>query len=208
LFPGNKKNIHNRYRLSTDYILTDEELVAEYFSNGSIKIIGQLYKKYTHLVFGVCLKYLKNEEKSKDAVMEIFESLIEKLKIYKVSNFKSWLYTVTKNHCLMLLRSDSSHNKLKDRIFHNFMSENMELQNQMHPLFEDEQKLLIEHLDKALDKLKKEQGNCIRLMYLENKSYREIADITGYSMKEVKSHIQNGKRNLKNYMINLNDEKE
>jgi RNA polymerase sigma factor (sigma-70 family) len=208
LFPGNKKNIHNRYRLSTDYILTDEELVAEYFSNGSIKIIGQLYKKYTHLVFGVCLKYLKNEEKSKDAVMEIFESLIEKLKIYKVSNFKSWLYTVTKNHCLMLLRSDSSYNKLKDRIFHNFMSENMELQNQMHPLFEDEQELLIEHLDKALDKLKKEQGNCIRLMYLENKSYREIADITGYSMKEVKSHIQNGKRNLKNYMINLNDKKE
>jgi len=207
LFPGNKKNIHNRYRLSVDYNLADDKLVAEYFSNGRLKIIGELYKKYTHLVFGVCLKYLKNEEKSKDAVMEIFESLIEKLRIHEVSNFKSWLYTVTKNHCLMLLRSDSSYNKLKDRIFHNFMSENMELQSQMHPLFEDEQEHLIEHLDKALNKLKKEQENCIRLMYLENKSYREIADITGYSMKEVKSHIQNGKRNLKNYMINLNDKK-
>jgi RNA polymerase sigma factor (sigma-70 family) len=208
LFPVNKKNIHNRFRLSIDYILTDEELVAEYFSSGNLKIIGELYKKYTHLVFGVCLKYLKNEEKSKDAVMEIFESLIEKLKIHKVTNFKSWLYTVTKNHCLMLIRSDSSYHKLKDRIFHNFMSENMELRDQMHPLFEDEQEFLIEHLGKALNKLKKEQGNCIRLMYLENKSYREIADITGYSMKEVKSYIQNGKRNLKNYMINLNDKKE
>ena len=108
----------------------------------------------------------------------------------------------------MLLRSDSSYNKLKDRIFHNFMSENMELQTQMHPLFEDEQELLIEHLDKAVNKLNKEQGDCIRLMYLENKSYREIADITGYSMKEVKSHIQNGKRNLKNYLIRLNEKKE
>lgn len=207
MFPGSKKNIHNKFRLSVDYNLTDDELVTEYFLNGKLEIIGELYKKYTHLVFGVCLKYLKNEEKSKDAVMEIFESLMEKLKIHNVSNFKSWLYTVTKNHCLMLLRSDSSYNKLKNRIFHNFMSENMELQSQMHPLFEDEQKHLIENLDKALNKLKKEQENCIRLMYLENKSYKEIADITGYSMKEVKSHIQNGKRNLKNYMISLNDKK-
>ena len=140
--------------------------------------------------------------------MEIFESLIEKLKIHKVTNFKSWLYTVTKNHCLMLLRTDSSYTKLKDRVFHNFMSENMELRNQMHPLIENEKELLIEQLDMALNKLNKEQGNCIKLMYLENKSYREIADITGYSMKEVKSYIQNGKRNLKNYLININDRKE
>ena len=78
----------------------------------------------------------------------------------------------------------------------------------MHPLIENEKELLIEQLDMALNKLNKEQGNCIKLMYLENKSYREIADITGYSMKEVKSYIQNGKRNLKNYLISLNDQKE
>jgi RNA polymerase sigma factor (sigma-70 family) len=196
LFPG-EKNKHNRYRLITGHNVTDDELVAEYFSNGKLKIIGELYKKYTHLVYGVCLKYLKNEEKSKDAVMEIFESLIEKLRIHKVSNFKSWLYTVTKNHCLMLLRSDSSYTKLKDRIYHKFMSENMEFQLQMHPLIENEQELLIEHMDEALNKLNIEQGNCIKLMYLENKSYREI-----------KSYIQNGKRNLKNYLISINDKKE
>lgn len=207
MFPRGK-NKHNRYRLITGYNLTDDELVAAYFSTGNLKIIGELYKKYTHLVFGVCMKYLKNEEKSKDAVMEIFESLIEKLKIHKVSNFKSWLYTVTKNHCLMLLRSDSSYTKLKDRIFHKFMSENMELQVQVHPLIENEQEYLIEHMDKALNELKKEQGNCIRLMYLENKTYREIADITGYSLKNVKSYIQNGKRNLKNYFLKLNDKEE
>ncbi len=207
MFPGNKKNIHNGYKLNINYSLADDELVAEYYSNGRLKIIGELFKKYTHLVFGVCLKYLKNEDKSKDAVMEIFESLIEKLKKHKVTNFKSWLYAVTKNHCLMLLRSDSSYTKLKDRIFHKFISENMELQDQMHPLLEDDREYLIRHLDMAMNKLKKEQGNCIRLMYLENKSYREIADITGYSTKDVKSHIQNGKRNLKNYMINLNDKK-
>ncbi len=205
MFPAFRKNTANR--LSLNHNFTDDELVAEYFSDGNLGIIGELYKRYTHLVFGVCLKYLKNEEKSKDAVMEIFESLIEKLKSHKVTNFKSWLYTVSKNHCLMIIRSDSSYTKLKDRIFHNFMLENMELQDQMHPLIENEKELLIEQLDEALNKLNIEQGNCIKLMYLENKSYREIADITGYSMNEVKSYIQNGKRNLKKYLISLNDKK-
>ncbi|UCH14514.1 MAG: sigma-70 family RNA polymerase sigma factor [Bacteroidales bacterium] len=206
MFPAFKKNTNSRTVINHNF--TDDELVAEYFSEGNLGIIGELYKRYTHLVLGVCLKYLKNEEKSKDAVMEIFESLIDKLKVHKVTNFKSWLYTVSKNHCLMLLRSDSSYTKLKDRIFHNSILENMELQDQMHPLIENEKELLIEQLDKALNELNIEQGNCIKLMYLENKSYREIADITGYSMKEVKSYIQNGKRNLKNYLISLNDKKE
>jgi RNA polymerase sigma factor (sigma-70 family) len=203
-----KINRHTYKRLKINHNFTDEELIAEYFSNGQIKIIGELFKRYTHLVFGVCLKYLKNEEKSKDAVMEIFESLIEKLKTHKVSNFKSWLYIVTKNHCLMLLRSDSSYAKLKERIFYNSLSENMEIDHHMHPLFKDDPCIITENLNEALDKLKAEQGNCIRLMYLENKSYKEIADITGYSLKEVKSHIQNGKRNLKNYLINPDDKKE
>ena len=195
-------------RIIINHLCADEELVAEYFSSGQLKIIGELFKRYTHLVFGVCLKYLKNEEKSKDAVMEIFESLIEKLKSHDVSNFKSWLYTVTKNHCLMLLRSDSAYTKFKERIFQISLSENVELHDQMHPLFKDDQNLLTANLNEALNKLKAEQGNCIKLMYLENKSYKEIAEITGYSVKEVKSHIQNGKRNLKNYLINSDDKKE
>lgn len=201
-------NRHTYKRSDIYHKLTDEELIADYFSNGQLKVIGELYKRYTHLVFGVCLKYLKNEEKSKDAVMEILESLIEKLKTHKVSNFKSWLYMVAKNHCLMLLRSDSSYTKLKERIFHNSLSEIVELHDQIHPLFKDDQDLLTKNLHEALDKLKDEQGDCIKLMYLENKSYKEIADITGYSLNEVKSHIQNGKRNLKNYLINLDGKKE
>jgi RNA polymerase sigma factor (sigma-70 family) len=191
--------------LDTYHNLADEELIAEYFSNGQLKIIGELFKRYTHLVFGACLKYLKDEEKSKDAVMEIFESLAEKLKTHRVTNFKSWLYMVTKNYCLMLLRSDSSYARLKERIFYNSLSEIMEINDQMHPLFGDDPDVMTANLNEALGKLKAEQGNCIRLMYLENKSYKEIAEITGYTLKEVKSHIQNGKRNLKNYLIKPDD---
>jgi len=137
--------------------------------------------------------------------MEIFESLVEKLKAHRVANFKSWLYMVTKNHCLMLLRSYSSYARLKERIFYNSLSEIMEINDQMHPLFKDDPDVMTANLNKALGKLKAEQGNCIRLMYLENKSYKEIAEITGYTLKEVKSHIQNGKRNLKNYLIKPDD---
>jgi len=203
LFPGNKKNINSR--IDNYHNFADEELIAEYFSNHEPNIIGELFKRYTHLVFGVCLKYLQNEEKSKDAVMEIFESLIEKLKIHKVLSFKSWLYSVSKNHCLMLIRVNSSDTRLKEKIYQNLISENVELQDQMHLLFKDEQEPVAEKLDEAINQLKKEQMNCIKLMYLDDKSYKQIVDITGYSMKEVKSHLQNGKRNIKNYLTDLDD---
>ena len=203
MFPGNKKNINSR--IDNYHNFADEELIAEYFSNHEHNIIGELFKRYTHLVFGVCLKYLQNEEKSKDAVMEIFESLIEKLKIHKVLSFKSWLYSVSKNHCLMLIRVNSSDTRLKEKIYQNLISENVELQDQMHLLFKDEQEPVAEKLDEAINQLKKEQMNCIKLMYLDDKSYKQIVDITGYSMKEVKSHIQNGKRNIKNYLTDLDD---
>jgi RNA polymerase sigma factor (sigma-70 family) len=202
LFPGYKRNIRKRTAGYHNY--TDEKLVAEYFSNHDAGIIGELFKRYTHLVFGICLKYLKNEDMSKDAVMEIFENLIEKLKTHEVSNFKNWLYSVSKNHCLMLLRTETANIKMKERIYQSFIEESVELQDEMHLVFKDEQLHLTDKFEKAFRKLKKEQVNCIRLMYLENKSYKEITEITGYSIKKVKSYIQNGKRNLKNYLIDLN----
>lgn len=183
---------------------TDEKLITDYFIYHEQEIIGELFIRYTHLVFGVCLKYLQNEEKSKDAVMDIFESLIEKLKTYKVTNFKTWLYSVSRNHCLMLLRAEVANIKMKEKIFQSFLEESVELQDQMHLIFRDEKVHLTDKLEKAFKKLKKEQVNCIKLMYLENKSYKEITEITGYSIKKVKSYIQNGKRNLKNYLTDIN----
>ena len=202
MFPGYKKNI--RKSASAYQHFSDEKLAEIYRSGQKTVIIGELFKRYTHLVFGICLKYLKDEDKSKDAVMEIFESLMEKLKYHEVSNFKSWLYSVSKNHCLMLLRAETANIKMKERIYQSFIEESVELQDQMHQVFKDEQVPLTDKLEKAFKKLKKEQVNCIKLMYLENKSYKEITEITGYSIKQVKSYIQNGKRNLKNYLIDLN----
>ena len=143
------------------------------------------------LVFGLCLKYLKDEEKSKDAVMQIFEDLVKKLKVHEVGNFKSWLYTVARNYCLMEIRTSSKHDIIS--IDENFM----ETDALMHLNMEDVPEERFKIMEKCVDKLPTEQKATINLFYLEQKCYKEVSDITGYELNKVKSYIQNGKRNLK-----------
>jgi RNA polymerase sigma-70 factor (ECF subfamily) len=143
---------------------------------------------------------MKNEEDSKDAVMHIFEDLYQKLIDHEVSNFKSWLYSVAKNHCLMNIRKGKSENKAKEIIYEDIRREVMESADFFHPYNTNELNDEIPKLKKGIEQLKTEQRTCIELLYLQDKSYQEVSDITGYSMKNVKSYIQNGKRNLKIFM--------
>ena len=184
--------------------LDDEELLKKIVRENDHKAIEEIFNRYTHLLYGVCLKYLKDTEQSKDAVMEVFHAALEKVHSTEIKNFKAWIYTITKNHCLMQLRKTSSFNRLKNGILENFLSEIMESDIEMNLINEESESDSEENLNKALAQLKKEQEVCIRMMYLENKSYKEIAGITGYSLNEVKSFIQNGKRNLKILILNNN----
>jgi RNA polymerase sigma factor (sigma-70 family) len=176
--------------------LADNELIVMYKKNSDTKYIGELYERYTHLIYGVCLKYLKNRDESKDAVMQIFENLFVDLKKHDIDSFKTWIYSVAKNYCLMTLRKGKTEAKMKDAIKDNeeFF---MESSDNLH---HNNKELIYENLERGIEKLKYEQQECIKLMYLQDKSYKEVAQITGYSLKEVKSNIQNGKRNLKNYL--------
>lgn len=176
---------------------SDEELINQYKDTTDNKIISELFERYTHLIFGVCMKYLKNKEESKDAVMQVFEQLLTKLKTQEIQNFKSWIYTVAKNFCLMKIRYEQSIRKHKDEYTAVMQHEIMESNELFHPLNKDEFNDRIPKLQKGIEQLKADQRKCIELLYLQDKSYKEVADITGYSMKQVKSYIQNGKRNLK-----------
>jgi RNA polymerase sigma-70 factor (ECF subfamily) len=180
--------------------LSDEKLIEQYRYSNSTKFIGELFERYTHLVFGVCMKYLKNEENSKDAVMQIFEDLHIKLLEHKINHFKSWIYSVAKNHCLMELRKKKTEEKNRNEMYEKIRSEIMESVNVFHPTNSDDLSEKIPHLQKGIALLKMEQRRCIELLYLQNKSYKEVAEITGYSLKKVKSYIQNGKRNLKIFL--------
>jgi RNA polymerase sigma-70 factor, ECF subfamily len=179
----------------------DEELLKRFRGSGNIEILGRLYERYMHLVYGVCLKYLEDRDTSKDEVMNIFEKLVTAVPEQEISNFKTWLYVVTKNHCLMLLRSrksEAAHREmmLDDPTFF------MEKETEMHPLGNDED-VEMKRLEECIEKLKDEQRQCVRMFYYEGYGYKEICRELGLDEKKVKSYIQNGKRNLKICMKGL-----
>jgi RNA polymerase sigma factor (sigma-70 family) len=169
----------------------DEELVDLYKKSGELAIVGELYNRYTSLAFGVCLKYLKDREESKDAVMHIFEKLIVSLKDHEISQFKGWLYVTARNHCLMQLRAGK--NKKFEEISPFLMESGEDVHLQEGPEIESN----LSKLERCIETLPDEQKQCVQLFYLEKKCYKEITELTGFELNKVKSYIQNGKRNLK-----------
>jgi RNA polymerase sigma factor (sigma-70 family) len=172
--------------------LTDQELLEQFYTSHDNEWLGILLQRYTLLLLGVCMKYLKNEEEAKDSVQQIFLKVIQELHKYKVEYFKSWLYMVAKNHCLMRLREKQS--KITAEINEKLTA---------HPQEETDRQLLLNNdrtldiMDEALKELNPEQRQCVTLFYLQKKSYQEVSSETGFSLLQVKSYIQNGKRNLK-----------
>ena len=184
---------------------SDEALLQLYMRSGNLDLLGELYGRYMHLVYGVCLKYLENREDASDAVMHIFEKLISEIPRHQVRNFKSWLYVLTKNHCLMELRSRKQVRIRRAEIKKEL--EFMESVDEMHPLDRDDHSIENE-LRECIRRLKEEQRSCIELFYYQNLCYREIASKLQMEEKKVKSHIQNGKRNLKICLENSHARKE
>ncbi len=182
---------------------TNEELLQRYQSTQNLEWLSVLYLRYASLVYGVCLKYLKDRDEAKDAVMQIHEKLITSLLQHKVNNFKSWLYVNARNHCLMHLRSQ------KGRIKEEISPFLMESEPEAHPpesyrddgyrddRDESDMESNIVRLEKCIETLAGPQQRCVKLFYLQEKCYKEVADETGFDMGQVKSYIQNGKRNLK-----------
>ena len=170
---------------------SDNDLIFLYKNTNDLSVIGELYSRYTSLVYGVCLKYLKDRDEAKDATMQLFEKLMDTLKNHEVENFKSWLYVSARNHCLMQIRSKKG--KFKEEI------DALDVENQfiLHPQEENEAEDNLERLEECIKRLMEEQQKCVRLFYLNEKCYKEITVITGFDLNQVKSFIQNGKRNLK-----------
>jgi RNA polymerase sigma-70 factor (ECF subfamily) len=174
-----------------DTQLDDYSLLTAFQQTQNQEKLATLFLRYTDLVFGTCMKYLKNEELSQDAVMNIYQELVQKLPHHKVDNFKSWLYVVTKNHCLMQLRKD------KKNITVEFDGQFMQSEDFSHldNVLEKEQKL--QSLENCIEELNNEQKTAVKLFYLQEKCYNQIAEETGMDWSKVRSLIQNGRRNLK-----------
>ena len=170
--------------------ITDAELLENFYSTHDQQWIGILLERYTLLLFGVCMKYMKDEHEAQDCVQQIFLKVLTEVGRYRIDYFKSWLYMVAKNHCLMKLRATNG------KVLR-------EITDDAFPATEADRSELLENektydlLGEAMEELGAEQRQCVTLFYLQKKSYSEISEVTGYSPMQVKSYIQNGKRNLK-----------
>jgi len=172
--------------------LSDKELVKAFKQSNDIKYLSWLYQRYMDLVFGVCLKYFKDAERCRDAVMDIFEELNTKLRVHEVENFKPWLHVLARNYCLMQLRSPRNMKTTEFSPVFMYSEQNTHLNGEALEKEENFKKL-----EQCIETLPHEQKQSVMLFYLENKCYNEIAEITGFDWNKVRSYIQNGKRNLK-----------
>jgi RNA polymerase sigma factor (sigma-70 family) len=181
---------------------TDAQLIELYKSSKDTFYVGELFQRYSHLIASLAFNYLKNSNETEDAVMDVFEIMTRDLRIHDVKNFNAWIYSVTKNHSLKLKRKRNKERDQEEGLKHNghdlFGSTTEE--DKERSIAKDEQ---LNSLEEALKTLSEEQKRCVELFYLNNKSYTEVADETGFTMKQVKSYLQNGKRNLKGHLTKL-----
>ena len=180
----------NRHDRHADY--SDQQLLDNFYREGNTEWLGILLPRYTLLLLGVCMKYLKNEEEAKDCVQQVFLKAITELGKYKVEYFKAWIYMVAKNHCLMKIRDRQGKRAIEITDIHVPTTDD-QLEGNIHL----EKDALLNRMSAALEELNDEQKQCIILFYLEKRSYQEIAELTGFTLMQVKSYIQNGKRNMK-----------
>ena len=184
--------------------LSDELLIWEYQQTGERELVGELYSRYHHLAFGTCLKFLKNREESSDLVVEIFEKLLHKLSTEQVQHFNSWLYALCKNECISYIRRQAAQRNRRENWAEEEKRPEIFMENEALLRLceeelsqEEEEEAQNVQVRAALKKLPREQRLCLTLFYFKEKSYQQIAEKTQFSLLQVKSYLQNGKRNLK-----------
>jgi RNA polymerase sigma factor (sigma-70 family) len=174
---------------------TDEELAAEYLATGNRELVGDLFEKHVKTVFGVCLFYFRDKDVAKDVVMQIFEKLITDLRRSEVKNFKGWLSFVVRNHCISELRKTKTRQFVPESYLDFELKEtSYETETAIESVSDD---VMLDHMTNSLGLLKDKQKICLEMFYLKNMSYQQISEQTKLSLNDVKSSIQNGKRNLK-----------
>ncbi len=184
--------LFNFFRRKNYHKLSTEELLESYRESADNEALGVLYERHLELVFATCNRYLENEAAAQDAVLDIYEQLTEKVKLHDIQNFESWLFILTKNHCLMQLRKRKSTTTIPiDDFTHLAASEDKSKEE--HEAQEGE----LKSLESCISRLPEDQKQAITLFYLQEKSYKEVADIMQEDATKVRSYIQNGRRNLK-----------
>lgn len=185
-----------RFFRSRDSGMSDDELLARFRQTGNAAHLAQLYDRYLELVYGLCLRYLGQPATAEDAVMGIYESLLAKVPQHEIRTFRSWLHTFSRNYCLMQLRQE------KRSPLQNTDPALVQSDGSAHPVsgwpgMDNQQEDQVHDLRECLQGLNEDQRRCIELFYYQEYSYQDIAGQTKLALGRVRSHIQNGRRNLR-----------
>ncbi len=175
----------------SDHSGDDEHLLAEFLATGDTELLGELYGRYIPLVYGLCLKYLDRPADAEDATMELFEELVTKVTAHRIRNFRTWLWSVARNHCLQRLRRE------KRTVRVDFEDRVVESATLLHLLSEGTDETALAALERCMEKLPERQREAVEMFFMERRSYADIAEATLGEVRSVKSYIQNGKRNLR-----------
>ncbi|MFK8102213.1 MAG: RNA polymerase sigma factor [Saprospiraceae bacterium] len=181
--------------------LTDKELVSAYQETASKAYVGELYRRYAHLVYGVGLKFLKNKEAAEDIVPRVFEQLMTSLQTAKVENFNNWLFIVSKNMCLKTWQKEQQRSQKQEIWEISEKKSDIFMENEAIQDLNSEKEQEWVMMNQLMQQLEEEQRKCLKLFYWEKKRYKEIVQLTNYTEKQVKSFLQNGKRNLKKLLL-------
>ncbi len=174
---------------------SDEELLKHYKQSGNKELFADLFKKHVSVVYGTCLFYLQDKDEAQDATMQLFEKLLLDIHNREIDNFKGWLSFVVRNHCISIIRKNKSTTKHISSYYEfEYHEPTIEAEEKINAISDD---MMLDNMKHCLPKLKENQRVCVELFYLKNKSYQEIAHETNFTLNEIKSYIQNGKRNLK-----------
>jgi RNA polymerase sigma-70 factor (ECF subfamily) len=174
---------------------SDEELALAYFRTGNREYVGELFEKHVKTVYGVCLFYLKDKDAAKDAVMQIFEKLLTELRKSEIKSFKAWLSFVVRNFCISEIRKNKSKHFVNESYLDFELKQSfLEEEEAIESVSEE---VMLSYLQDSLHLLKPRQKMCVEMFYLKGMSYQDISQECGFGLNEVKSLIQNGKRNLK-----------
>jgi RNA polymerase sigma factor (sigma-70 family) len=184
---------------------SETDLLRKYRQTGDLSILGKLYEPHMEMVFAIAMKYFRDEDDAKDTVMQIFEELITKLRQHEVENFRAWLGMVARNHCLMKIRSSRSalSGQFSDDNEEEFSAHFMEISNSQHLTDDFDIEENLTKLENCLQTLNAAQKQSVELFFMQEKTYQEVSQLTGFEINKVKSYLQNGKRNLKICMENL-----
>jgi RNA polymerase sigma-70 factor (ECF subfamily) len=174
--------------------LSDEDILQKYQVSFEAEYIGELFRRYVPLLYGIGLKYLQSADKAQDAVMQLFETITTQTPLNEIKEFKTGICTLMKNRCLQTLHENHQEKPADSQT-------NTIEQHEILSIFEkeqtDEKRRM---LQMQVKKLPVEQRIPIIRFFTDEMSYMDIADSTGHKLKQVKGLIGDGMQNLKTYM--------